>query len=375
MAVAANPERSPSFEAVADKCKLRDGVLNLLSNCVGVSAGESLLIIGEEPGLGYYDDRVCDVVAAVARQQGISTDLLRLPTVAGPRDVPESALAAMRRVDHTVFLARLGDQIRFTAVHGRCSKTMCYVLDLEYLGSAFARAHWKLFSRVHDRLVEAMSAANRYRITCPLGSSLSGDVPARDSTGNTLTAFTVKCFPPVIFPPLRCAGLRGELVLRRYLMSTSINTFEQSVVPLEQPVVAAIEDSRILGFEGDAETVARVESQYRRIGALTGGDPRAVNSWHAGIYPKTFYSAEPEADVQRWGDLAFASPRYTHFHTCGTSPGNIATATFDTTIAFDDEVYWDVGRFAFLDRPEMQALLDEFDGPFDNYEMRWDVGI
>lgn len=337
-----------------------------------------MLIIGEEYGIGYYDDQVCDAVAEEARALGIEAQILRAPLASGPDDIPEPAVAAMQQVDHTVFFARLGDQIRFTETHGACSKTMCYALDMEYLGSEFSRTPWTLYKEIHDRLLAAILSAEHYRITCPLGTDLRGKVPEsekQNSENKAVTDFTVNVFPMVIYPPLSCVDVSGRLALDRFLLSTSISRFENSVMPLPQPVLANIENSLITGFDGDAPTVARIERQYRRVGALSGGDPFAVNSWHTGMYPKTFYSADPQADVQRWGDLAFASPRYTHFHTCGAAPGNIASATFDATIAFDDEIFWENGRLVFLDRPEQQALLKEYPGAENAYEMRWDIGI
>jgi len=79
--------------------------------------------------------------------------------------------------------------------------------------------------------------------------------------------------------------------------------------------------------------------------------------------------------VQRWSDLAFGSPRYTHFHTCGNNPGNIATAMFDATISFDDQLFWEAGQFVFLDQPEQQALLEHYPEYPDAFRMRWDIGI
>lgn len=371
----ANPDSHSAQPRSVDDHDPRAGAHNLLQNCLSATRGEKLLIVGELLGVGYYDDCVCDFVAGEARAQGIETDVLRVPTAAGPNDIPDSVVAAMRRADHTVFFARLGDQMRFTEMHGAGSKTMCYPLDLEYLGSEFGRTHWGLFDQVNKRLTAAMMAASSYRITCPLGTSLAGDIPRGESTQRVVTAFTIKFFPVAIFPPINCSNLSGRMVLDRFLMSTTIKSFENSILPLRTPVIARIENSRIVGFDGDSDTVRKVEAQYRRVGALDGGDPLAVNSWHAGIYPKTFYSADPKANIQRWGDLAFASPRYLHFHTCGIAPGNIATATFDATIRFDDEIFWDAGKLVFLDRPELKALLDQYSGTADNYQMRWDIGI
>ena len=354
------------------------GARNLLHNCIKARCGDTLLIVGEEYGNNYYDDEVALVIAREAQAMGITAEILRAPLATGPEAVPQIVLTMMQDFHHTVFLSRLGDQIRFTDLHIPCTKTMCYVLDVNYLGSEFARTPWGLYKRIHDRLLQVMLAAKRYRITCPLGTDLVGEIPQHYEAScdhDALTDFTVNVFPVMIYPPLNCLNVCGQLVLERFLMSTSIYRFENSVMTLAQPLIAHLDNSRIVRFQGDAQLMKQVEQHYQRIGALSTGDAFAIHSWHTGIYPKTFYVADPYANLQRWGDLAFASPRYTHFHTCGSAPGHIASATFDATIAFDDELFWDQGRFVFLDRPEIQALLDDYPDAVNAYEMRWDIGL
>ena len=46
------------------------GVHNLLDNCVELKAGESLLIICEDPKLGWYDASAPQAVAAGALKRG-----------------------------------------------------------------------------------------------------------------------------------------------------------------------------------------------------------------------------------------------------------------------------------------------------------------
>ena len=352
----------------------REGALNLLHDCIGAKAGQTLLIVSEPPGTGCYDKAVCELIAGEARRLGIDTSVLETRTAAGPHDIPLVVSTAMQQVDHTLFLSRLGDQIRFSFTHGSGTKTIAYTRDLHYLGNEFGRTPWPLFKQVHDCLLEAMLAAREYRITCALGTDLKGEVPADDSSA-ALTSFTINYFPMVIYPPLNCLNLNGVLVFDRFLMTTSVNSFKNSILLLDEPVIGVIENNRIVDFEGPAALLDKVRDQYERVGVLSGGDALAVHSWHAGIYPKTFYSGNVYDDVQLWGDIAFASPRYTHFHTCGTAPGNIASATFDTTISFDGVKFWDAGRLAFLDTPAMQTLLAQYPRVPDAFEMRLDIGL
>jgi hypothetical protein len=353
------------------------GIFNLLHNCLSIKPQQRLLIIGEPEGTGYYEDGLCERIAKQAESFGALVSLIRPPLVSGPNDIDPSVSEVISQADHTVFLARLGDQVRFSEVHGTGSKTICYTLEHNLLDTAFGTVPWDLFKQIHDRLVARIASAQSYQITCPLGTQLRGRVKAtaKQSANTGIAEFTVKPFPVLIYPPLQCTELNGQLVLDRYLASTSINDIENSILKLEQPVTAHIEESRIVGFDGDSNTVASVEAQYQRVGKLTDGDPYTVNSWHTGMYPKTFYRRPIDDDVQRWSDLAFGSPRYTHFHTCGNNPGNIATAMFDATIGFDDQLFWEAGQFVFLDQPEQQALLEHYPDYPDAFGMRWDIGI
>ena len=174
------------------------GAQNLLQNCIAAHASETLLIVGEEYGVGYYDDQVCDFIATQAQSLGIKVSILRAPAATGPDDIPASVITAMQEVDHTLFLARLGDQIRFSETHGSGSKTMCYALDMEYLGSEFACTPWQLYKRVHDQLLDAILSADHYHISCPLGTQLVGKVPKQIKKDNAFTNFTVKVFPVVM---------------------------------------------------------------------------------------------------------------------------------------------------------------------------------
>ena len=203
---------------------------------------------------------------------------------------------------------------------------------------------------------------------------LVGEV-VEDEQRSLVTPFAVSFFPVVIYPPLRCVNLTGRLVLERFLMSTSINDYESSVLLLDEPLSLEIEQSRIVQFHGPKGLANSVREHYLRVGEHFGGDPMTVNSWHSGIYPATFHAGSWRENAANWAEITFASPRYTHFHTCGTDPGNVATATFDATVCIDGVTLWDAGRPAFLERPEMQALLQKHRVSNRAFTLRSDIGI
>lgn len=366
--------REPSQSTQSPRVGIQAGADNLLVQCMAVERGDTLLIVTEPPERSCYDPRVAEMVAERSRQLGVRTRILEARFASGPDDVPTDVALAMRSADHTLFLSRLGDQIRFSDEHGAGRKTISYTRDLDYLGSLFGCTPYHLFQDVHDRLLQLIRSARRYSLTSASGTDLTGDV-GDDEQRSMVTPFAITCFPAVICPPLRCVNLTGRLVLERFLMSTSVNDYESSVLLLDEPVSLEIERSRIVGFHGPKVLANTVRDHYLRVGERFGGDPMTVNSWHSGIYPATFHSGSWREDVASWAEIAFASPRYTHFHTCGVDPGNVATATFDATVRFDGVTLWDTGRPAFLERPEMQALLGKHRVSNGAFALCTDIGL
>ena len=350
------------------------GARNLLTNCVGVRAGERVLIV-EEQAEGFYDRAAPACVADQAAALGCAVSRFSCPPADGPIVLPEALLAGLAEADHTIFFNRIGDQVRFQALPGAGTKTMCYTLDIGFLGASFGSLPHRLMTDLLARLEAALARARSWRITCPRGSDVAGTItPPSDDAAPS--GFTLKLFPEAIFAPISCRTMTGRVGLGSWLMATANRRYQPDRLDLAGPVSALVEAGRIVDFEGEPGQVARVRRHYRTVAETFDIDPWVVHSWHTGIHPKTFYPAPALGDLERWGAVAFASPRYTHFHTCGDySPGEIAWSLFDATIAFDGEPFWQDGRFVFLERPEIRALIAEHGAPEDAFSARADIGI
>ena len=157
-------------------------------------------------------------------------------------------------------------------------------------------------------------------------------------------------------------------------MASGNRQYPDDELILDEPVLATVENGRIKGFDGPAGLTAKVEVHYKRVGDLLGLDPWNVHSWHAGINPGCSYPVRGIRNTERWGKVAFANPRYLHFHTCGGyAPGEIAWSLFDATVHFGDEIIWDNGKLLLLDGPEVREILDR--NGIDALEVRRDIGI
>lgn len=352
------------------------GIDNLLINCAGASVGERLLVVVEPNETEYYRDDLGARVAERARTLGLRVQVLAEPVASGPEHFPTSVLAAVEKADHSIFLSRLGSQARFLDLPGKGNKIATYTLDAESLGSPFGTLPYAFVEALHDMVVARIAAARSYAIRCANGTDLRmtiDDVAIADTP--VLSPFKIKNFPVMIFPPVSSARMSGRLALTLALLPTSIHYYDDPVLQLASPLILDIEDGRITRFCGDPEQARRAEAHFDRVGVLVGGDSRSVNSWHTGINPATFFVGRAVDDLTRWGSVAFGSPRYTHFHMVGSDPGDICGSLFDATIAFDGEVLWDKGRFVFLERPEIRALIAEHGLPNSVFATLQPIGI
>lgn len=349
------------------------GAKNLLENCVGLTSGETLLLVCENSRYGHYDRGVAEVVGKVAEDMGATVFEIAIPPIQGPEDFPEMVGTAMQSADHAVFFSQAGDQVRFCKTPGKATKTMTYALDLDLLGSPFGTVHHGLMCEMVELLRHKWAEGGEWRVTCPMGTDLAGQLEPHPVEKKERNAFTVALFPHGILPPIGAATMTGRAATR-CVMATQNRRYEPDGLVLDDTVGIAIEDGRIVGFDG--ESADAVRAHYDHVSGLFGIDRDFVHSWHTGHHPKTHYSDSMLDNIVRWGTVTFNSPRYTHIHTCGDyPPGEIAIIIIDATITLNDDVLWDAGRLAFTDRPDVQALLARYPGNEDAFDMLWNIGL
>ena len=361
----------------------RRGARNLLLSCAQVAAGQTVVVVAEDPSLGFYDDLAVRCITEVAEELGCRSRRLSCGLVCGPDELPDAIAEALRTADHVIFQARAGDAVRFTALPGRATKTMSYALDIGLLGSEFCTVPHGLMKEILRLLERAIDDSGTWRISCPLGTDVSGAVVSPDpaaghapTAGAAVNDFSLRLFPVPIFRPVLCAAASGRVAVAHWLMSTANHAYDQDLLPLPEPVTAVVQGGRVAGFEGEPALVESVRRHYDRVAGLFGIDADVVHSWHAGIHPQAFYPLAARSDTNRWGSVAFANPRYAHFHTCGDyAPGEIAWSLFDATIELDGRAYWRRGRFVCLDQPEIRRLAEEHGVSPRVLAQRKDIGL
>ena len=356
--------------------EIEAGTQNLLQQCAKIKNGEKLLLVGEQGENLFFDPQLCHVVAESARKLGIDTEIVFAEPGKDASHFPVSVSAAMEKADVTIFFSRLGDQVRFISSAGQGRKIMTYTETVEHLGSMFSIADFTMMKQTHDNLLSDIKSSMTYTISADNGTSLSAILPQESDPDKSATnEFSVELFPVMIFPPLNFYDLNGKLVIEHFVLSSSTRAYEDSELRLDSAVTLYIRDCQIFEFDGDSYLIDKLRRQLKRAAAMTGGDPYRLNSWHTGINSYTFYHDDPYSNLEKWGTVAYGSPRYTHFHASGKEPGDICFQLMDASISFDKRIFWDRGKFTYLDQPAIQSLFESASHPPPNSSTRLSIGL
>ena len=352
------------------------GARNLLQNCVGLEQGQTLLLIEEDQEIDYFDNATADVIAAQARQMGATVLTLATPRAEGPDDVPPAVTSAMQHVDHTVFLNRIGDQLRFRSLPGDGTKTMVYTLDLDTLASRAAGYDHGFMTRMVALFNEALDSKKRWRVTCPAGTDVEGVMPVQSAATNAGGGFAVKLFPMSVHKPIPADTMNGQIVLQRWITGTNTHAYSPEVHYLNTPVTVHVKDGFAVDITGHQADVDAFRAHGKMVADKFDLNETLIHSWHCGLNPGTGYFAKAKDDPVRWNGMIFGSPRHLHFHTCGDyPPGEINWHVIDPTVTFDDDVFLDSGEVAFFHTAAAQALLAEFELTPDAMKTHRDIGL
>ena len=336
---------------------LQSGIHNLLFNCAELNSGDRLLVVSEDPALGWYDPLVSEKLVIEARKFGVETKLLR---VNGPdEELGEDALKYINDATCVIFLARIGDQNRFEPRENNKKVVMSYARTVGTLASSFGTIPYPAVVEMKKAIERIFARAELIHIKCPNGTNLIGE--SGELNKKAKTDVSMLRFPMVVPMPISARNFSGRVRLIDYLTSTGSRYYEPASVFLEEPIFVYIESGKINRFEGNSKVISRVESHYSKISKLFQIDKDIVHSWHAGIHPGITYDKPIIENPDRWSNTMFASPRYLHFHTCGDyAPGEICWMVRDPSILIDDKPLWLKGEICARKFPETSECLSNW---------------
>jgi len=340
-------QRQPTTDHVRHRSARKrqgGGAANLIDNCIGDVKGLNVLLVCEDPALGWYDDAAPDLVHGALLERGAT---VRRMMVGRPENQPNADVqTAMNAADEVIFFSRLGDQGRFHWHYTGPHCVMSYALNEDMLEGGYGALDHAAMRRLKDAIDAITLHADNILVTCPRGTRFEGRPGTPEENGTAPAAdVIISRFPLGIPKPVPAGGFQGRAVLSSYLTPTGSKVYSPDCLALRAPVTAHFANSRITGFEGPPDVVAQVEAHYARVAGEFGLDAYNIDSWHAGIHPLMAYDSTAAADPVRWSGTAFPHPRLLHFHTCGSGPpGEICWMILDATVEVEGVALWENGR-------------------------------
>ncbi len=320
--------------------RLEAGVQNLLVNCGQCLPGQRLLLVHETEDDGYYGPGLMSSIKAGAERLGLVTDTHAVPLLADVSDPDRELAAKLGEADCTVFLARLGDQIRFRRGNASMRQIISYALDREMLASPFGTIDYAAFLRLKELINHAIAQASDIHVTCPEGTDFRGGHVQFPDQGDV----TRKRFPVSVFSPVPAFNFRGRVAQNGFLTGTGSHYYTPWSCELKETLHIHFDGNRITGFDGSDRDVDAATAHYEFVGSKYGIETFHVHSWHAGIHPGCAHPQPASASFERWSGSAFGNPRLLHFHTCGAyPPGEISLNVLDPTVRLDGVPVWDNG--------------------------------
>ena len=338
--------------------KAKAAVENLLFKCAGGMAGQSLMLVHEDRDDGFYDADLHEVIAENAKELGFFVQFYPIAFDPDVRMMPYDLVCASASADHTIFVARLGDQIRFCADIPDATWIIVYAIDVDMLVSNFGRADYAGFDAVKSEINRFLIAADHIHVTCPAGSNFSGHAKDLEAETNDVT---IKRFPISIFTPLPTMYFEGRIAQNGFLIGTGSKYYKPYSCGLQKTLFIEFSGHNITGFHGDEADITAAKNHYQFVADTYGIDPFFIHSWHAGIHPACAFNAPAPASFERWSGAAFGNPRLLHFHTCGEyPPGEISLNIVDPTVSVDGVKIWEAGVLHPERLPAGTKLLAEF---------------
>jgi hypothetical protein len=335
-----NSDDPPAGGDLSTSTALRSGAQNLIEGCLGDVAGKTILVVAEDPALGWYDSAAPACVKSVLAEMGA---VVRTIQVGAPQNHAIDAVQqALDTADEAIFFARIGDQGRFKPQYRGPRSVMSYALNAGMLASGYGTLDHKAMIALKNAVDEVTLGAHHIRVTCPLGTDFEGSPGESLTTGGEVV---VSRYPMGVPKPVLANNFNGVVKLTHYLTPTGSKVYEPAFLSLPDVVTAHIEGTRIADVTGPADLVANFRQHYDHVAAQFGLDAYNIDSWHAGIHPLMGYDMAAKNDPVRWSQTVFSNPRLLHFHTCGMGPpGEICWMIVDPTITIDGTTLWENGR-------------------------------
>ena len=354
--------------------QVREGARNLLVNGCGVTRGTELVILNEN---GLVEPDLADIIEQEAHQLGAVVYVIWADSVPNPESLPGPVMEAIKKAEVTLMNHLLAASLRLVPFDGTGLKMMNMLFTWNQMGSAFGRTHFDVGREILKEISPKMAGASEWHITCPLGTDLRAPIPRKSSAGSSGTgdSFTLLSFQLSVSGVYSNLKSNGKLAVQWVTPSTT-RVLNAKGICLSSPVIATVENGRMVDFEGDAKAINELKTYLDKAGKEVDKDGFIINSWHAGTHPICGTDIKPTDDMFAWILLAHGNPRLAHLHVIGEpAPGEGSIPLLDPTITFDGEPIWKNGELACCQDPEFRARISQWGDPDELLKQVRNIGV
>ncbi|MDE0034916.1 MAG: hypothetical protein OXU75_17560 [Deltaproteobacteria bacterium] len=322
------------------------GIENCVARCARVERSQSVHIVTEE---GAADTAVVEALTESVRGLGGDVHVVNGPVIPKdrPQEIPPSVLDAYRRAD--VLFAHY-PSLKREALHPHFPGESRVRVPNRARTVSLMSSEWAGFpysvQRALATTLDTLSAPGKaWRVTSPNGTDVRGTFGSREST--VAQAYFVedeggrarRNFPGGVHSPVVAVATEGMIVA-----------------------------DHIAGFGGMPDRL-RLELKGGRVVSIEGGDPEGpmhealggtdgfIDSWHAGVNPKTIVPVARADNPVQWYSYSHCSPMIVHFHV-GRSHAPVDVACFDQTIEIDGRTVYEEGGLTIWDEPDVDSAVN-----------------
>ena len=353
---------SPSPASEAD---VREGVENLVLNCLQVAVGETILLLNENGGVdrdlvGLTEEAI---KAAGGQFYSLWVDPIDIHIPEVPKVIGNAVLAA----DKLLMNATLNRVILLDLLQANGLQSLVRINNRnrtpERIATEHSRFHWGLVMALAKRVEEITGEARSWHITTPHGTDMAGRVALGSEVADSFFAQdaalsrTERVFPGEVYAPVGAADANGVIAFDHPGMADKELWANPMILTVENNMLTDVvwqdADARLQQKDLGVQTVWTGE-QFTRL--LQANEDRfghektyTVDSWHGGMHPKA---------IKRAGQLS--DTKTMHFH-IGRVSDTLSAYMSDQTIVLDGEhVMFDNGELALLQEPAFQELAREW---------------
>ncbi len=333
---------------------IKEGVWNLVNHCAEVKKDDEVLILNE---YGKVDEEIAALVTEAVKETKANYHVMWAESIQpGRTSLNKVLIGAFLAADKVISNFSLNRVVLDEYTRGkRVIQINNTCRNPNLMGTPHARYHWSMVKAIYSRLEEIIQHGERWRITSPAGTDISGKIGKSSEVADTYfsqeaaASRFIRVFPGEVYSPVGSMEAAGTIVVEY------INMRDQ--MPWEETATLTIQSDKVIQVDGGSQAKAMeqaLEDNCRKFGDKA----TIIDSWHGGMNPK---ARVPTAENRSLLG-ATSSPALLHFH-LGRLKSPISAGILNHTVEVDGKKIFEGGRLLILDDSKIRDTERQYGLP------------